>query len=380
MGYIAQAAVNNFIPLLFVFFNDFFDIPLSKITLLITVNFAVQLIVDLLSAGFADKIGYKKTMTLANALCALGMICLVVLPYVTDEYAGILISVVIYAVGGGLLEVVVSPTVEACPTERKKGTMGLLHSFYCWGQAGVVLLSTLFFAAFGMDKWYFAAVLWALLPIANIIYLIGTPFPPVIAEDDRAGIKELLGRKMFWLMFAFMLCAGAAEQSMSQWASAFAETGIGVQKSMGDIFGTCMFAVLMGSSRLIYSALSAKISLKTMMLVSAVLCIASYITAGLSQVPVMSLIGCALCGFSVGIMWPGTFSISANRIPAGGTAMFAFLALAGDVGCGIGPTLVGFVSDGAGGDLKAGLLAAVIFPLVLFAGIAVLKKSSGKQR
>ncbi len=376
MGYVVQAAVNNFIPLLFVFFNGSFGIPLSRITLLVTVNFAVQLLVDLLSAGFVDKIGYKRTVLLADVLAAVGMISLGTLPYIIDPYAGMLISILIYAIGGGLLEVVISPIVEACPSDHKSGVMSLLHSFYCWGHVAVVLLSTLFFAVFGMESWRFAAFMWALVPITNMIYFAGAPIPDIISEGHKAGIAKLLKRKLFWLVFVLMLCAGAAEQAMSQWVSAFAEKGLNIPKSAGDILGTCMFAVLMGTSRLLYSVISKKTSLKNMMLISSALCILSYIIAGGVQNPAVALIGCGLCGFSVGIMWPGTLSLSAKRIPSGGTAMFALLALGGDIGCSAGPTLVGFISGAAGDDLKLGLLAAIIFPLVLMLGIAALKQRS----
>lgn len=377
MGYIVQAAVNNFLPLLFVFLNGSFGIPLSKITLLVTINFAVQLVIDLSAAGPVDKMGYKRAVMLADGLAAAGMILLGTLPYIMDPYTGILISVIIYAAGGGLLEVVLSPIVEACPSGHKAGIMSLLHSFYCWGHVAVVLLSTLFFAALGMDNWRFAAFFWAAVPFANLAYTARAPMPDVMPEEERVGVGALLRRKLFWVVFALMLCAGAAEQSMSQWASAFAEMGLGIPKSAGDILGTCMFAALMGSSRLIYSVLSKKMSLKNMMLISSVLCVVSYLIAGLSKNPMLALAGCGLCGFSVGIMWPGTFSLSASRIPAGGTAMFALLALGGDVGCSAGPTLVGLVSDGAGG-LKAGLLAAIIFPVVLFIGVVLIKKKTVK--
>lgn len=378
MGYVVQAAVNNFIPLLFVFFNSAFNITLSKITLFVTVNFAVQLLVDLLSAGFVDKIGYKRTVIIADIMGAAGMICLGTLPYIIDPYIGLLISIFIYAIGGGLLEVVVSPIVEACPSDHKSGVMSLLHSFYCWGHVAVVLLSTLFFAVFGMENWRFAAFLWAIIPVVNIIYFIGAPVPEMAAEGHKTGLKDLLKRKLFWLVFILMLCAGAAEQSMSQWASAFAEKGLNIPKSSGDILGTCMFAVMMGTSRLLYSIISKKTSLKNMMLISATLCIVSYIIAGCVQNPALALVGCGLCGFSVGIMWPGTFSLSANRIPSGGTAMFAMLALGGDIGCSAGPTIVGFISEAAGDNLKTGLLAAIIFPLVLMAGILILKQKTRK--
>lgn len=374
LGYVVQAVVNNFVPLLFVFFSGNFGISLSKMTFFVTINFAIQLLTDLVSAGIVNKIGYKASVITADAMAAAGLISLGILPYIIDPYTGLLISILLYAIGGGLLEVVVSPMVEACPTEHKASTMSILHSFYCWGHVFVVILSTLFFKLFGMDNWRYAAFLWALWPIANIFYFLNVPIPEIKEEGGEGGLKGILCSGIFWLMFILMVCAGAAELSMSQWSSAFAEKGLNISKTMGDLLGTLMFALLMGISRLAGAKIIAKISLKSFMIFCSCLCIVSYLVAGLVQNPVIALLGCGLCGFSVGIMWPGTYSLSAKKIPNGGTAMFALLALGGDIGCSSGPTLVGLVSGALGDNLRAGLLAAVIFPIILLIGIASLKK------
>ena len=381
IGYIVQAIVNNFVPLLFVTFQKTYGIPLSKITLLITINFVLQLIVDMLSAWFIDKIGYRASVIMAHVAAATGLILLTVLPEIMpDAFVGILLSVCIYAVGGGLLEVLVSPIVEACPTENKEKMMSLLHSFYCWGHVGVVLISTMFFASFGTENWKFLALFWALVPIFNIFMFARAPIYPLEGEGEKKlSLRELFGKKVFWVFMIMMVCSGASEQAVSQWASTFAETGLGVSKAIGDLAGPMAFAALMGLSRLIYGKFGDRINLDGYMIFSCALCIASYACIVFVPVPAINLIGCAICGFSVGIMWSGTFSKASAAIRGGGTAMFALLALAGDLGCSGGPTLAGLVSSSAGGNLKAGILAATVFPVLLLCGILVLGKGEKKK-
>ena len=359
IGYVVQAVVNNFAPLLFVMLSRQYHISVEQISILISVNFGVQLLVDFLSSGFVDRIGYKKSVLLAHFLAATGLIA----------FAGLLAAVSIYAVGGGLLEVLISPIVEACPTERKEAVMSLLHSFYCWGHAGVIVLSTLFFVTVGIEHWKLLAVVWALIPIFNMVYFFLVPVPSLKGEEGLRGVGNLFKNPSFWLMFVFMLCAGASEQGVSQWASAFAEEGLGVSKTIGDLAGPLTFALLMGSSRLFYAKCSEKIKLEKYMIFSTLLCIASYLLISLTDSSLLGLFGCAVCGFSVGVMWPGTFSIAAKIMKSGGTAMFAFLALAGDLGCASGPGVVGWVAERANGNLKTGMLVAVLFPIVLLIGL-----------
>ena len=375
-GYIVQAAVNNFTPLLFLFFQRNYDILLSQITLLVTFNFGIQLLVDLLSVGFVDKIGYRISMVAGHVLAAAGLILLTVLPeMLPSPFAGILIAVMIYAVGGGLLEVLVSPVVEACPSDNKEKAMSMLHSFYCWGHAGVVLISTLFFYTAGIENWKILAVIWALIPIANAFAFTKVPMAPLMEEGETGlRLKELFKIKVFWVLLIMMICAGASEQAVSQWASTLAEKGLGISKTAGDLAGPMAFAVLMGTSRLFYGKYGDRIHLEKFMIYSSCLCILSYLGISLIPVPLLSLAACAVCGMSVGIMWPGTFSKAAAALPRGGTAMFAFLALGGDVGCSGGPTVVGMVSGVLGDNLKKGILAAVLFPLILLIGIILCRK------
>lgn len=380
IGYIIQAIVNNFVPLLFLTFQSSYGIPLSRITLLITVNFAVQLTVDLASVAFVDKIGYRLSMLIAHGMSALGLAGLTVWPSILqDAYAGLLISVVCYAVGGGLLEVLVSPVMESCPMDNKEKAMSMLHSFYCWGQVGVVLVSTVFFRVFGIGRWWILALLWALVPIANGILFARVPIAPLI-EDGEKGltVRELFGMRQFWLLMLMMVCAGASELSVSQWASTFAEKGLGISKTLGDLTGPMFFALLMGCSRAFYGKYGERVALDRFMTGSALLCVISYLCISLVPVPWIGLLGCGLCGLSVGIMWPGTFSRATASVKRGGTAMFALLALGGDIGCSGGPTLVGFVSGAFGDDLHKGILAGIVFPVVLLVGLFALKRRESK--
>ena len=369
-GYIVQAIVNNFVPLLFLTFQRTYHIPLQQITLLVTFNFGIQLLTDLLSVAFVDRMGYRAAMVLAHILSALGLICLTILPeWMSHPFAGILISVIVYAVGGGLLEVLVSPVVEACPSSHKEKAMSMLHSFYCWGHVGVVLFSSIFFKLAGIENWKLLAVLWAVIPILNALVFTRVPIASVLPEGEQGmTIGTLFQNRIFWLLFVMMICAGASEQSVSQWASLFAEKGLGISKTAGDLAGPMAFAVLMGASRAFYGNYGEKINLDRFMAVSSVLCILSYLCLVFMPVPVLSLAGCALCGLSVGIMWPGTFSRASKALPAGGTALFALLALGGDIGCSGGPTLVGMVSGMCKGNLKIGIRAALIFPVLLLTG------------
>ena len=374
IGYIVQAIVNNFLPLLFVTFQKTYSIPLTQITLLITLNFGIQLVIDMLSAGFVDKIGYRASAIIAHVCSAAGLVLLTVLPEAfPDPFAGILIAVFIYAIGGGLIEVLISPILEACPTDNKEKAMSLLHSFYCWGHVGVVLISTLFFTLFGIENWKILAVCWAVVPAANIILFAKAPIYS-LHEEGGTGLtlKQLFTRKIFWVMMLMMLCAGASEQAVSQWASTLAEKSFGINKTIGDLAGPMAFAILMGSSRAFYGKFGDRINLERFMQYSAVLCMISYLMIAFIPIPALGILGCAVCGLSVGIMWPGTFSMASASVKRGGTALFALLALAGDVGCSSGPTYVGMISGSLNDNLKMGILAALIFPIFMVVGIRLI--------
>ena len=376
IAYIVQAIVNNFSPLLFITFNETYYIPLSQITLLVTINFAVQLTVDVIATKYADQIGYRKLIVAAHLFAALGLIFLGTLPEVIEPFVGILIAGCTCAIGGGLIEVLISPIMESCPTENKEAAMSLLHSFYCWGHVGVILFSTLFFYFVGIASWKWMAFFWALIPLFNAVVFVKTPIAPLISEGEVGmTVKELFASKTFWLFMLMMICAGASEQSVGQWASAFAEQGLGINKTAGDLAGPMTFAICMGIARAIYGNYGDRIELDQFMKGSTFLCIIAYLMISLSPFPVLSLIGCAVCGFSVGIMWPGTFSKGAVALKNGGTAMFALLALGGDLGCAVGPMVVGMVSSWVDGNMKIGILASIIFPIMLAACLFRQKKS-----
>lgn len=377
-GYIVQAIVNNFVPLLFVMFQKSYNISLSKITALITINFIIQLVIDMLSAGFIDKIGYRASVIIAHILSAAGLVSLTFLPVLLpDAFLGIIISVIIYAIGGGLIEVLISPIMEACPTDNKEKAMSLLHSFYCWGHVGVVLITTVFFEIAGVGNWKILALAWAVIPVYNIFLFAKAPIFSLNTEGVQGlELKQLFSKKIFWILILMMMCAGASEQAVSQWASTFAEQGLGVSKTFGDLAGPMAFAILMGTSRLLYGKYGHKLDLDRFMEYSIILCIISYLCISLAPVPVLSLAGCAICGFSVGILWPGTFSKGAVYIKGGGTVLFAMLALAGDLGCSSGPALAGAVSSCFNNNLHIGILAAIIFPVLLLTGLILSRKVS----
>ena len=375
LGFITQAITANFAPLLFLTFKDSYSIPLEKVALIPMAFFMTQLLIDFAATKFVDRIGYRTCVVCSQVLSAVGLALLAVLPEVLpDPFTGILIAVVLYAMGAGLIEVLISPIVEACPFDNKDGVISLLHSFYCWGMVGVILGSTVFFAVFGVENWRILAILWAVLPFVNTFNFLKCPIERLTEDGEGMKMSQLFRMPLFWLMALLMVCSGASEISMAQWASAFTESAMGVSKTIGDLAGPCLFAVLMGISRVFYGKMSEKPDLTKTMLCCGALCIVCYLLASLSSSPVLGLMGCALCGISVGIMWPGTLSISAQKCPKGGTVMFALLALAGDLGGSIGPSLVGSVSSMAEGNLKTGLLVATLFPVLLIAGLVVLKK------
>lgn len=380
LGFVTQSISANFAPLLFLTFQRTYKVSLEQIALIPVTFYMTQLLVDLGATKFADKIGYRVCVVISQAISAIGLVLMAILPEILPlPFPGILAAVVFYAIGSGLVEVLVSPIVEACPFENKEGRMSLLHSFYCWGAVGVIAGSTLFFAVFGIEHWKILTMLWALVPMVNAFQFLTCPMERLVEEGEGLPLRKLLRLPLLWMMILLMICSGASEATMAQWASAFTESALGVSKTAGDLAGPCLFAAFMGSSRMLYGNMSEKLNLAKTMFLSALLCVACYLLAALSPLPIFGLAGCALCGFSVGIMWPGTISLSSRKCPRGGTAMFAFLALAGDLGATVSPAMVGGLSELAGGNLKMGLLSATIFPLLLVAGLLVLNRNEALE-
>lgn len=374
LGYITQAITANFAPLLFLTFINTYGISLEMIALIPLVFYLTQLLIDLAATKFADRIGYRICVVASQLLSSVGLVMMAMLPELLPvPFVGILISVVLYAMGSGLVEVLLSPIVEACPFENKDGVMSLLHSFFCWGSVGVILGSTIFFAIFGIENWKILAFIWALIPLYNAFNFTKCPIERLVEDGKSMRISKLLKTPIFWLMILLMVCSGASEATMTQWTSAFTESAIGVSKTIGDLAGPCLFALFMGIARVIYGKFSEKLDLTKIMLYCGIMCAGCYLLASLATLPILGLTGCALCGLAVGIMWPGSISISSQNCPKGGTAMFAFLALAGDLGAAASPTMVGSISEMAGGNLKTGLLVATLFPVILSVGLIILR-------
>lgn len=382
IGYVVQAINNTLAPLLFLTINQTYGISLEKISLLISINFALQMCIDLLSTPIVKLIGYRASLILAHIFSVIGLVSLGTLPEsFENSFLGLLIAYIFLASGGGLIEVLISPMIEACPTENKSAQMSILHSTYCWGQVAVVLLSSLFFAVCGIENWQPLAIFWAIVPAFNSIYLAFVPIYRLEGQQHQVGSKRFVFTKGFLFFIILMVCAGAAENSISQWASAFVEAGLSVNKTLGDLLGLCLFAVLMGTMRAAMSRLIPRFGLERLIEASALLCVISYLLTSLSPIPWLSLIGCGLCGISVAVMWPGTYSLASERYPCGGTLMFALLALAGDVGCMAGPTVVGIVSENSAEKLGDGILAAIVFPaLMLACFIAKMLKNTINER
>lgn len=375
LGYITQAILLNFPPLLYIFFQEELGLTLSQVSLLITANIVVELVVDLIVSKYASKIGYRPLIMIASVFAVLGLVSMFLLTTVlANKFLALILSMALCGSGGGIMEVLISPIVEACPTKNKSGMMSLLHSFYCWGQAGVVLFSTIFFQIFGLSNWGYVAIFWTLVPLTSLFLFSSAPIYTLEEQGSSSSLKSLLKNKIFWVLVIMMICAGASELAMAQWASSFAEQAIGNPslKWLSDLLGPCLFAICMGSTRVYYAKMSEKIDLTKSILISSIICIVSYLITILSPFPALSLFGCALCGIGAGIMWPGSFSIASNKIPSGGVLMFGLLALSGDFGCLVGPSIAGQLSAAFGDNLKVGFAFSLIFPITLAVICAVM--------
>ena len=381
IGYIVQSLINTFVPLLFVTFQTQYEVSLTQISILIMANFGAQIVLDFFAAMLADRIGYRPCVMLAHFLACGGLIGIAFLPEAfANPFIGLLIPVIIYGAGGGLTEVLLTPIVQACPIPNKDQTISMLHSFYCWGSVIVILGSSAFFALAGIDHWKILAICWAMLPLFNAFYYSRVPMYKLVAEEEKMPFKALATTGIFWLLMIFMFCAGSCEMAIAQWASDFAEEGLHVSKVIGDLLGPCTFGALKGVERLMYAKKGDKIPLWGFMLACSIVCAGCYIVLGLAGSATVSLIACAVAGFVGGVMWPGTFTIAAHVFPKGGTALFGFLALFGDVGCGLGPMITGAISDAFGGDLKVGFLFGTSFAILMIIGMLVLAARSRDRK
>lgn len=374
ISYFCQAIANNLLPLFFVIFWKDFHFSLQQLSLLVTANFAIQIIIDALSAPFIRRLGYKASILFAHVMIFFGLILLGTLPFLIAPYSGLLIAIFFYGIGSGLLEVIASPMIEALPTENKSGNMSLLHSFYCWGHMLVILLSTGFFLLFGVEHWQYLPLFWAVFPAFNFFLLLSAPIKMLPGDVNPTPFHEIFKSAVFWILFLLMICAGSSEQAMAQWSSYFAEQALHVSKTMGDLLGPCMFALFMGLSRVLYGYLSRFIALHQYIIASALLCVFSYLLVILAPIPVLALAGCGLCGLSVGILWPGIYSLGSTHHAQGGSAMFALLAIGGDLGCTAGPGLTGMAASVFGDNLKAGFAFTCLFPILILILLRRLKK------
>ena len=395
-GITTQSAVNNLAPILFVIFKDNFGISYTMIASLMLFNFLVQIATDFTAIKILGILDYRKSGILAQACAALGLIMLGVLPNIIPIYPALFTSTLFMAFGGGLLEVMVSPIVDSLEKGQSSAKMNMLHSFFCWGQVAVVLTATAAIKLFGSNIWYIIPISWAIVPIISIFMFSVVPIPEIARAERRSGEKLPVKSKAFLFMCFLMVASGASEITMAEWASVFAQKGLGIDKFTGDILGPCLFAVLMGSGRLLFGVFGSRVRLKSALTYYSILCTICYIVAATAKNPYIALFFCALTGFSVSIMWPGVYSYSSSVIKQGKTAMFGILALCGDVGCSLGSWLTGSMSDfsltfpkvlefavrcGISYEqmgLKIGIGCAAVFPLLMSIALISSKTDGDK--
>lgn len=380
VGFVVQAIVNNFLPILFIVFQDIYGLGYEKLGRLIVFNFAVQMFIDFITPKIIHKIGYRRAAFLCQFTACLGLCLMSLLPRIMPSpYTAMFIAIAVYATGSGLMEVILSPMIEMLPTGNKSGNMAVLHSFYCWGQTVVVPLTTLMVFAFGYENWSYIPLVWAIVPFINMLAFLRVPIVEPGREVKQSTLIELLKTPSFIIYMLMMFCGGASEIAMSQWASLFVEQALGVSKAIGDIVGPCLFALFMALGRVIYAKFSKKVSFTRLLIWLNILCFVCYVMVGISKIAALSLVFCALCGFSVSISWPGIYSAGARTFKTGGAVMFSAFAMCGDTGCALGPGLVGLVAEYT--NLNMGFIAAAVFPFIMvICSIIILKNRVAKKQ
>ena len=363
--YVLQGTLLNLTPLLFVPLMEQYGLSYMKLGALASVNFATQLIVDIVLSKLTDKHRYRISLRLSASAAFIGYMIFAWAPgRLGDPYTWLLIGTVVYSIGAGLMEITISPLIHALPDKAKGKSMAILHSFYAWGVVLTVIVSTSVLAIIGRDKWNFIVTGWLIVPVIGFILSCIMPVPkPESGENERtAGSFRILIKPAFILFLAMIFFGSCAEAVMTQWSSAFLERAVGLDKLIGDIAGMSMFALMLGLCRMASAALDKKISLSTYMMLGTIGAVICYIIVSVSNVAAVSLIFCALTGFMVGMLWPGTLVLAADAFPKAGAWLFAYLAVAGDLGGVFGPWITGAIADRSG--LNAGLGAAAIFPVI----------------
>ena len=363
IGYIVQAIINNFLPILFIAFQDVYALSYEKLARLIVFNFVTQMITDLITPKIVNVIGYKKASVLAHFCASLGLVMLSVLPSLMSPYLAIIISIIVYAFGSGLIEVIISPIIENLPTDNKKSNMAFLHSFYCWGQAFTIIVTTILIFVFGYRRWNFIPLIWAIVPFLNMFFFMRVPVIEPTSETKKATFSVLFKSSKFRCFMVMMFCAGACEIAMAEWASIFAQQALGISKVIGDLLGPCAFAIFMGLGRIWYAKVAEKVSFRKTLIYMSMACFLCYIVVAFCKIPFVSLMCCALCGFTVSLSWPGLYSAGAKKFPEGASVMYSVFAMCGDTGCCLGPWVLGIVADSLG--LNIGFAAASVFPIIM---------------
>lgn len=378
---VSMSVITNMPPLLFLTFREQFGISYSLLGLLVTVNFFTQLLVDLIFSFFSHKFNIQKAVKFTPVLCMIGLLFYSLCPslFKNNEYIALVIGTVIFSASGGFGEVLISPVIAAIPAKDPDKEMSKLHSTYAWGVVGVVLFATAFLAVFSSKYWQILMLILSLIPLFAAIAFAFSKVPTMQTPERVSGALKLLKNSGVWMCVLAIFLGGAAECTMAQWCSGYLEQALGIKKIYGDIFGVALFSVMLGAGRTLYSKIGKNIAPVLFFgALGAALC---YFIAALSPFAVVGLVACALTGFCVSMLWPGSLIVASDRFPAGGVFIFALMAAGGDMGASIGPQLVGIVTDASIKNpflidlasrfsvmpeqlgMKLGMLIGMLFPL-----------------
>lgn len=386
IGNLVGALVTNLSPLLFVILMGSYNLSFEQVGRLVLINFFTQIIADLAFSKPVDTYGVRPFITLGHALVFIGFVMFAFSPrlFPHSPYTGLMLATVVFSCGGGLLELLLSAIVQAVPSDAKAAAMSLLHSFYAWGFIVVVVLTFLMLKLFGSANWPWLFLIWSLVPLFNFFNFLRVPLPPQVPDEHRTSTRVLASTPFFIFVVLGIALGGAAEVSMSQWTSAYAETTLGLSKQTGDLLGLCLFAGLLGLGRVLYGTYGKRFDIWRVMFLGSLFAAGCYLVAALSQHPIVSLVACAFCGLGVALLWPGSVTNAAHRFPFAGASMFAILAAGGDTGAAVGPWLLGLIADQIPTDfplspLRVGMVIGTLFPLAM-AGCLLIQRHIDKKR